>query len=117
MKGFLPRHFDLTRRRDRMPGVEWLKITDLHMVGIVQTGCCHVMHRAHRFHRDGCFYELLSANHSKMDLSIDGHRFFKGRSPIDVPIDEDCAWITCDGEQKWLSIQTLWGDEIMDIRG
>jgi len=42
---------------------------------------------------------------------------FKGRSPIDIPIDKDCAWITCDGEQKWLPIHTRRVSEIIDIWG
>ena len=74
------------------------------------------MHRAHRFDGNSCFYDTLSANHSKMDLSIRGHRLFKDGSPINVPTGEDSACITCDGEQKWLPTHTRRAHAIMDIR-
>src|SRR5213076_2102938 len=47
---------------------------------------------------DVCSSDL--ANHSKMDLSIRGHRGFKDASPINVPTGEGRACITCDGEEK-----------------
>jgi hypothetical protein len=64
------------------------------------------VHRAHWFDGNSPFFDAASANHSKMDLSIRGHRFCKDGSPINVPSGEDSARITCDGEQKWLPIHT-----------
>jgi hypothetical protein len=70
----------------------------------VQTGYRQAVHRAHWFDGNSCFHDTIPANHSKMDLSIRGHRLFKDGSPINVPTREDSAFITCDGEQKWLPI-------------
>src|SRR4029077_2245968 len=91
--------------RDRVPGIEWLKIPDLHTICVVQTGCLHKVHRAHRFDSNCCFQGTVSANYSKMDLSIRGHSLLEDGSPINVPTGENCAGITCDGEQKWLSMR------------
>src|ERR671918_611845 len=74
------------------------------------------MHRAHRFDRNSCFYDTVSADHSKMDLPISGHRFFKNRSPINVPTGEDSACITCDGEQESLSMHRRQSRPVMEIR-
>jgi len=40
-----------------------------------------------------------------MDLSIRGHSLLEDGSPINVPTGENGAGITCDGEQKWLSMR------------
>jgi hypothetical protein len=74
------------------------------------------VHRAHWFDGNSRFYDAVSANHSKMDLSIRGHRFSKDGSPINVPSGEDSVCITCDGEQKRLPTHTRQARAIVDIR-
>src|SRR6516225_3360239 len=82
----------------------------------MQTTYCEVVHRAHRFYRNGRFYETIHISHPKMDLSIRGHRLFKDVSPINVPTGEDGAGITCDGEKKWLPVHTRRAHGITYIR-
>src|SRR5262245_13700121 len=98
-----------------MPGVEWLKITDLQTVRVVQTGYRQVVHRAHRFDSNSHFYDTVSANHSKMDLSIRGHRLLKDGSPINVPTGEYSACIACDGEQQRLPLYARQTNAMMDF--
>jgi hypothetical protein len=74
------------------------------------------VHRAHWFDGNSRFYDAVSANHSKMDLSIRGHRVSKDGSPINVPSGEDSVCITCDGEEKWLPTYTRQAHAIGDIR-
>src|ERR1043166_8790756 len=99
-----------------MPGVEWLKITHLHTVKVVQTGYRQVAHRAHWFDGNCRFYDAASGNHSKMDLSVRGRRVFKDGSPINVPSDEDGKRITRDGEQETLSMHPRQAHAITGIR-
>jgi len=74
------------------------------------------MHRAHWFDGNPGFYDTFPTYYSKMHFSMRWHRLFEHRSPIDIPTDEDCAWITCDCEQKWLPACTRRVDESIDIR-
>ncbi|SRR6266480_6745671 len=66
----------------------------------MQNGYRDVVHRGHWVDGNCPFYDAIAANHSKMDLSIRGHRGFKDASPINVPTGEPRACITCDGEEK-----------------
>jgi hypothetical protein len=63
------------------------------------------VYRAHWFDSNCRFHDTVSANYSKMDLSIRRHSLLEDGSPINVPSGENCAGITCDGEQKWLSLR------------
>src|SRR4030095_7995256 len=82
----------------------------------MQTGYRQIVHRAHRFDGNSCFNDTVLANHSKMDLSIRGHRLFKNGSPINVPTGEDGACITRNSEQEWLPMHTSEAHAIMDVR-
>src|SRR5215831_7419972 len=57
------------------------------------------MHDNHRLDGNSLFDTAL-ANQAKMDLSIRGHAFFKGRSPVNIPSDEDGVRIARDGKQE-----------------
>src|SRR5215475_5315002 len=47
-------------------------------------------------------FDTALANQAKMDLSIRGHAFFKGGSPVDMPNGEDGVRIARDGKQERL---------------
>jgi hypothetical protein len=74
------------------------------------------VHRAHRFDGNCRFHDAVFANHSKMDLSIRGHRLFKDGSPINFPTGKDSAGITCDREKESLPVHMRQANAIMDIR-
>jgi len=73
------------------------------------------VHVAHRFDGNYRFYDAILADHSNMDLSIRGNRLLEDGSPINIPIGENSAWITCDGEQNWLPVHTRRVNAIMRI--
>jgi hypothetical protein len=82
----------------------------------MRNGYRDVVHRGHRFDGNCPFYDAIAANHSKVDLSIRGHRGFKDGSPIKVPTGEDRAYITCDGEEKWLPMHMRQAHAITGVR-
>src|SRR5438067_13664471 len=64
------------------------------------------MHPSHRLDSHSFFFRTVCAIHSKKNLSIHRHRFFKHRQPVDIPTSEDASWIACDGEEDRRTIGT-----------